>query len=101
MWLRKFTTTLVSQLSSVGDNVQCRIGMDGGDVEEGLQSTLATEDDHPPTIVTNNAPTIAGEKENGMRKRIDFANPRPRSNFCDREGEGLLLSNGVRPNPFP
>ena len=36
-----------------------------------------------------------------MRKRIDIANPTPRSNFCDGEGEGLLLSNGVRPNPFP
>ena len=36
-----------------------------------------------------------------MTKRIDFTNPTPRSNSYDGEGEGLFLSNGVRPNPFP
>ena len=90
-----------TRILSVGDNVHGHIGMDDGHVEECRQSTLAAEDDHQPTIVANNAPTIAGEKENVMRKRIDFTNPTPRSNSCDGEGEGLLLSNGVRPNPFP
>ena len=37
------------------------------------------------------------------RKRRDLSNSTPSSYFCDGngEGEGLFLSNGERPNPFP
>ena len=81
--------------------VHGHIGIDDGHVDERRQSTLAGSDDHPPTIVANNGTTIAGEKEKGMTKRIDIATPTPPPNLCDGEGVGLLLSNGVRPNPFP
>ena len=62
-----------------GDTIPRNLGMMGKSdvVKECRQSTIAAEDDHQPTINANNAPTIAGEKENGMRKRIDFANPTP------------------------
>ena len=36
-----------------------------------------------------------------MRKRRDLSNSKLSSDFCDSEGEGLFLSNGERPNPFP
>ena len=46
-------------------------------------------------------PIIAAAQENVMSNSIDLTNPTPSSNFCEGEGEGLLLSNGVRPDPFP
>ena len=46
-------------------------------------------------------PPLRLKKGNVMSNRIDLTNSTPSSNFCDGEGEGLLLSNGVRPNPFP
>ena len=68
---------------AVGKNVHSEFVMDEGN---------AKEDDEP---------TIAAEKGNVMRKRIDFTNSTPSSNFCDGEGEELLLLNGVRPKSFP
>ena len=72
-------------VSALGKNVQCNFGMDEGDAEEDRQ------------------PTLAVQKENVMRKRKDLSNSTPSSYFCDGdgEGEGLFLSNGERPNPFP
>ena len=57
-----------------------------------MEDGNAEEDDEP---------IIASENENVMSNTIDLTHPIPLSNVYDGEGEGLLLSNGVQPNPFP